>query len=84
LEKVITELKPTPTSVDPATNFWTVYKKVADEHDSDLLSKYAEDLDNSLVFVSIFGLCWSTLYLANFSDLFRVRRVYSLPSPLLL
>ena len=56
LEKAITDLKPTPISIDPATNFWTVYKKVADEHDNDLLSKYAGDLDTSLLFVSTFDL----------------------------
>ena len=56
LEKAITELKPTPINIDPATNFWTVYKKVADEHDDDLLSKYAGDLDTSLLFVSTFDL----------------------------
>ena len=39
---------------DPTTNFWTAYKKVADEHDSDLVSKYVGDLDTSLLFVSTF------------------------------
>lgn len=52
LEKAVTDLKPPPNNVDPTTDFWTVYKKVADEHDSDLVSKYAGDLDNSLLFVS--------------------------------
>jgi hypothetical protein len=57
LEKAIEELKvttTTPTDIDPATNFWTVYKKVADEHDDDMLNKYAGDLDTSLLFVSMF------------------------------
>lgn len=53
LEKAITDLKPTSIN-DPTTNFWTVYKKVADEHDDDLLKKYTGDLDTSLLFVSIF------------------------------
>ena len=35
-------------------DFWTVYKKVADEHDNDLVSKYVGDLDTSLLFVSPF------------------------------
>jgi len=52
LEKAIADLKPPPNNIDPTTNFWTVYKKVADEHDNDLVSKYAGDLDNSLLFVS--------------------------------
>ena len=52
LEKAIADLKPPPNNIDPTTNFWTVYKKVADEHDNDLVSKYAGDLDTSLLFVS--------------------------------
>lgn len=54
LEKAITDLKPTPVNIDPTTNFWTVYKKVADEHDSDMVAKYTGDLDASLLFVSAF------------------------------
>ncbi|KAF9649361.1 hypothetical protein BDM02DRAFT_3094942, partial [Thelephora ganbajun] len=40
---------------DPTTNFWTVYKKVADEHDNDLVSKYVGDLDTSLLFAGLFS-----------------------------
>ena len=54
LEKAIAELNPHKLKTDPTTNFWTVYKKVAEEHDNDLLNKYAGDLDTSLLFVSIF------------------------------
>lgn len=39
---------------DSTTNFWTAYKKVADEHDHDLISKCAADLETSLLFVSVF------------------------------
>jgi len=46
------DLKPPPINIDPMTNFWTVYKKVADEHDNDLVLRYAGDLDTSLLFVS--------------------------------
>ena len=46
------ESRPPVTHVDPSTAFWTVYKKVADEHDDDMVSKYVGDLDNSLIFVS--------------------------------
>jgi len=35
-------------------DFWTVYSKVADEYDNDLVKKYVGDLDNSLLFVSPF------------------------------
>ena len=52
LEKAIANCKPTKIKTDPTTNFWTVYKKVADEHDDDLVSKYVGDLDTSLLFVS--------------------------------
>lgn len=52
LEKAIADLKPSSVNIDPSTNFWTVYKKVADDHDHHLVSKYAGDLDNSLLFVS--------------------------------
>jgi len=54
LEKAIANWKPTRIKTDPTTNFWTVYKKVADEHDNDLVSKYVGDLDTSLLFVSAF------------------------------
>ena len=53
-EKAITSLKPTKLKSNPTTHFWTVYKKVADEHDNDLVSKYVGDLDTSLLFVSAF------------------------------
>jgi len=52
LEKAISTWKPARIKTDPTTNFWTVYKKVADEHDTDLVSKYVGDLDTSLLFVS--------------------------------
>jgi len=52
LEKAITSLKPATAEADPTTNFWTVYKRVADEHDDEMVSKYIADLDTSLLFVS--------------------------------
>ena len=54
LEKAIENWKPGRIKTNPATNFWTVYKRVADEHDNDLVSKYVGDLDTSLLFVSAF------------------------------
>jgi len=47
-------MKPAKIKTDPTTNFWTVYKKVVDEYDGDLISKYIGDLDTSLLFVSAF------------------------------
>ncbi|KAF9782757.1 hypothetical protein BJ322DRAFT_1009072, partial [Thelephora terrestris] len=55
LEKSIAEWNPHKLKTDPTTNFWTVYKKVADEHDNDLLNKYAGDLDTSLLFAGLFS-----------------------------
>jgi len=55
LEKAIANWRPTRVETDPTTNFWTVYKKVADEYDGDLVSKYVGDLDTSLLFVSAFA-----------------------------
>ena len=53
LEKALTNYKPLVTKANPTTNFWTVYKKVADEHDNDMISKYVGGLDTSLIFVSM-------------------------------
>jgi len=47
-------LKPAKIKTDPRTSFWTLYKKVANEHDDDLVSKYIGDLDTSLLFVRTF------------------------------
>ena len=39
-------------SNDPRTDFFTIYRKEADEFDSDYAKKYDEDLNTSLIFVS--------------------------------
>ena len=65
LEKAITKLKPAKIETDPTANFWTVYKKVADEHDNDLVSKYVGDLDTSLLFVSLFTSVARLVHLNN-------------------
>jgi len=75
LEKAIATLKPAEIWADPTTSFWTAYKKVADEFDTDLASKYAGDLSTSLVFVSAstslaYRFAWTKFFL-------HVRRVYS-------
>jgi len=54
LEKAIANLKPMATEPDPTINFWTAYKKVADEHDDNMVPKYVGNLDTSLLFVSVF------------------------------
>jgi hypothetical protein len=77
-EKAIAIRKPRKIKTDPTTNFWTVYKEVADGYDTDLVSKYAGDLDTSLVFVSAF---MSPTCLTCLNKLFflHVRQVYSRP-----
>ena len=79
LEKAISNLKPESTETDSTTNFWTVYKKVADEHDDNMASKYLGDLDTSLLFVSAFISLVPPLALTRL--FFRVRLVYSQPLP---
>ena len=37
---------------DPRTDFFTVYRKQADEFDKDYVQKYDEDLNTTLIFVS--------------------------------
>ena len=53
LEKIFASDKPAGTKTNPTTNFWATYKKVADEYDNDMISKYVGDLDTSLLFVSM-------------------------------
>ena len=75
MEEAITSWKTGRIKTDPATNFWTVYKKVADEHDDDVVSKYVGDLDTSLLFVRTFTSLVRLLSLNQTPSL--VRRVYS-------
>ena len=60
-ERAIANLNPKKTKTDPTTNFWTVYKEVADEYDNDMTSKCVQDLDASLLFVST----WTSLLLST-------------------
>ncbi|KAJ7670657.1 hypothetical protein DFH06DRAFT_1124966 [Mycena polygramma] len=48
-------LRPKPTTMDKKTNFWNLYKTLADEHDRDFLQKYSTDLDTSLIFAGLFS-----------------------------
>jgi len=63
LEKAITGLRPSEIQVDPRTNFWNAYKKVADQHDDALVSRYVGDLDTSLIFVSALAFLAYILFL---------------------
>ena len=53
MEKAIANWKSGEVETDSTTKFWTIYKKVADEHDNDMVSGYVGDLDTSLLFVSV-------------------------------
>ena len=45
----------TPPQEDPQTQFYKEYRKVAEEYDKDFLKKYEEDLNTTLIFVSLSG-----------------------------
>ncbi|KAJ6589654.1 hypothetical protein B0H19DRAFT_872389, partial [Mycena capillaripes] len=40
---------------DKKIAFWTAYKKLADEFDTELQGKYGQDLDTSLIFAGLFS-----------------------------
>ena len=62
------------TNDDARLDFYTMYKREATEYDTDYVKKYDEDLNTTLIFVSLVPFA-----LAN--DLTcRCRRVFSLPS----
>ena len=42
-----------PVQEDPQTRFYADYRKVADEYDKEFLKKYDEDLNTTLIFVSL-------------------------------
>ncbi|KAJ7721817.1 hypothetical protein B0H14DRAFT_2481124, partial [Mycena olivaceomarginata] len=55
LTKAVEALKQQPQSPDKKIAFWTAYKKLADEFDAELLLKYGQDLDTSLIFAGLFS-----------------------------
>ena len=67
LEKAIANWKSGEVKADSTTHFWTIYKKVADEHDHDMVSGYVGDLDTSLLFVSV---------LTSLSCLIRLNQIF--------
>jgi hypothetical protein len=42
-----------PTANNARIEFYEKFKRAADEHDGDFNKKYGEDLNNTLIFVSI-------------------------------
>ncbi|KAJ7670677.1 hypothetical protein DFH06DRAFT_140384, partial [Mycena polygramma] len=55
LQMTVEALRPKPTTTDKKTNFWNLYKTLADEHDREFLQKYSTDLDTSLIFAGLFS-----------------------------
>ncbi|KAJ7484188.1 hypothetical protein FB451DRAFT_1028578, partial [Mycena latifolia] len=53
LQTAIDGIKPKPPPTDKKTDFWNLYKTLADEHDKEFLEKYSSDLDASLIFVRL-------------------------------
>ena len=51
LEKLLASIKPTET--DPRRGFYNAFNREADEYDRDFHKKYHDDLNTSLIFVSI-------------------------------
>ncbi|KAJ6495499.1 hypothetical protein DFH09DRAFT_1448621 [Mycena vulgaris] len=41
--------------MDKTTEFWNLYKPLADEHDKEFLEKYSTDLDTCLIFAGLFS-----------------------------
>jgi len=46
-----------PTQEDPRAKFYDMYRHEAEEYDRDFIKKYDEDLNTTLIFVSLVG--WS-------------------------
>jgi len=42
------------TAGDPAAEFYNTFQRAADDHDNGFVKKYDEDLNSTLIFVSIF------------------------------
>ncbi|KAJ7150832.1 hypothetical protein C8R43DRAFT_1107270 [Mycena crocata] len=56
LQQAIEALKPkVPPVTDKKTNFWSLYKTLADEHDREFHQRYSTDLDTSLIFAGLFS-----------------------------
>ena len=42
------------TTNNPAVEFYNKFQRIADDHDRDFIKKYDEDLNSTLIFVSVF------------------------------
>lgn len=64
---------------DNRSRFWRMYKRVAEEHDSEFLERYISDMDSVLVFVRL-----ASSSLTRFEIDYFISLVYSPPSARLL
>ncbi|KAJ6523437.1 hypothetical protein DFH09DRAFT_198643, partial [Mycena vulgaris] len=55
LQGAVEGLRSRPPVVDKKTEFWNLYKPLADEHDKEFLEKYSTDLDTCLIFAGLFS-----------------------------
>ncbi|KAJ6599819.1 hypothetical protein DFH09DRAFT_1504015 [Mycena vulgaris] len=55
LQRAVEGLRPKQPVMDKKTEFWNLYKPLADEHDKELLEKYSTDLDTCLIFAGLFS-----------------------------
>ncbi|KAJ7745605.1 hypothetical protein DFH07DRAFT_977425 [Mycena maculata] len=51
LQQAVDGLKPKIPATDKKTNFWNLYKTLADEYDREFQQKYSTDLDTALIFI---------------------------------
>ncbi|KAG2133329.1 hypothetical protein DEU56DRAFT_694456, partial [Suillus clintonianus] len=54
---------------DVRSRFWTVYRKVAEEHDGDFLERYSTDMDIVLIFSGLFSAVSTSFIVAMESSL---------------
>ncbi|KAG1750101.1 hypothetical protein EDB19DRAFT_1593800, partial [Suillus lakei] len=54
---------------DNHSRFWTVYRRVAQEHDSEFLEQYTSDMDIVLVFSGLFSVVSTSFIVAIESNL---------------
>ncbi|KAJ6599924.1 hypothetical protein DFH09DRAFT_1070610 [Mycena vulgaris] len=55
LYTAVEALKPKAPATDEKTNFWNLYKSLADEHDKEFQQRHSTDLDASLIFAGLFS-----------------------------
>jgi len=66
-----------PAVKDPRADFYKIYRKEAEEYDKEFIKKYDEDLNTTLIFVSL--VCYSNAHVLTWAEGWSVlRRDFSL------